>query len=150
MKQILQNLKIGEMELTDVPCPQAGSGRVLIQTRASLISAGTERMLVEFSQANLIQKARQQPEKVKQVLDKMKTDGLMPTLDAVFRKLDEPMPLGYCNAGRVVQAQGSKLKEKIKNILAADTRRLTQTFHLRTSQVKESLRFATRMVKIMQ
>ncbi|TKJ32792.1 MAG: dehydrogenase [Planctomycetes bacterium B3_Pla] len=99
MRQILQHLKTGQMELAEVPCPQVGKGQVLIQTRASLISAGTERMLVEFSQANLIQKARQQPEKVKQVLDKIKTDGLVPTLDAVFRKLDEPLPLGYCSAG---------------------------------------------------
>ena len=91
------------MELAELPCPQAGKGRVLIETRASLISAGTERMLVEFSQANLIQKARQQPDKVKQVLQKIKTDGLMPTLEAVFRKLDEPLPLGYCNAGVVLE-----------------------------------------------
>ena len=94
------------MELTDVPCPAAGHGQILIQTRASLISAGTERMLVEFSQGNLLQKARSQPEKVKQVLDKMKTDGVLPTVEAVFRKLDEPLPLGYCNAGVVVEAGG--------------------------------------------
>ncbi|HYW79556.1 MAG TPA: bi-domain-containing oxidoreductase, partial [Thermoguttaceae bacterium] len=103
MKQILQHLRTGRMELAELPCPQPTAGSVLIQTRASLISAGTERMLVEFSQANLIQKARQQPDKVKQVLDKIKTDGLMPTLDAVFRKLDEPLPLGYCNAGVVLE-----------------------------------------------
>jgi len=90
------------MELAEVPCPQVGRGQVLIQTRASLISAGTERMLVEFSKANLIQKARQQPEKVKQVLDKIKADGILPTLEAVFRKLDQPLPLGYCNAGVVL------------------------------------------------
>ena len=91
------------MKIAEVPCPPVGKGQVLIQSRASLISAGTERMLVEFSKANLIQKARQQPDKVKQVLDKMKTDGLMPTLEAVFRKLDEPLPLGYCNAGVVLE-----------------------------------------------
>ena len=90
------------MELADVPCPQVGKGQVLIKTRMSLISAGTEKMLLEFSQANLIQKARQQPEKVKQALDKIRTDGLMPTLETVFRKLDEPLPLGYCNAGMVL------------------------------------------------
>jgi len=77
-----------------VPVPLAGHGQVLIQTRASLISAGTERMLVEFSQANLLQKARSQPDKVKQVLDKIKTDGLMPTLEAVFSRIDEPLRLG--------------------------------------------------------
>jgi len=103
MKQILQHLRSGEMELAELPCPRPGRGQVLIQTRASVISAGTERMVVEFSQANLLQKARQQPDKVKQVLDKMKTDGLMPTLEAVFRKLDEPLPLGYCNAGVVLE-----------------------------------------------
>ena len=91
------------MELAELPCPRPMRGQVLIKTRASLISAGTERMLVEFSQANLIQKARQQPDKVKQVLDKMRTDGLMPTLEAVFRKLDEPLPLGYCNVGTVLE-----------------------------------------------
>jgi len=103
MRQLLQNLKTGELEIAELPCPLAGPGTLLVQTRASLISAGTERMLVEFSKANLIQKARQQPEKVKQILDKIRTDGLMPTLEAVFRKLDEPLPLGYCSAGVVLE-----------------------------------------------
>jgi predicted dehydrogenase/threonine dehydrogenase-like Zn-dependent dehydrogenase len=102
MRQILQHLRTGELEVADLPAPAARTGAVLIRTRASLISAGTERMLVEFSKANLVQKARQQPERVKQVLDKIRTDGVAPTLEAVFRKLDEPLPLGYCNAGEVV------------------------------------------------
>jgi predicted dehydrogenase/D-arabinose 1-dehydrogenase-like Zn-dependent alcohol dehydrogenase len=110
MKQILQHLNTGKMELAEVPCPSTGRGMVLIQTSRSLISAGTERMLVEFSKGNLIQKARSQPDKVKQVLDKIRTDGLMPTLEAVFRKLDEPLPLGYCNAGRVL-AVGSGVQD---------------------------------------
>ena len=103
MIQVLQHLRSGQLELAEVPDPRPGRGSVLIRTRASVISAGTERMLVEFSKANLIQKARQQPERVQQVLDKIRTDGLMPTLEAVFRKLDEPLPLGYCNAGVVVE-----------------------------------------------
>ncbi len=103
MKQILQHLRSGEMELAEVPAPRPGRGDVLVQTHRSLISAGTERMLVEFSQANLVSKARQQPEKVKQVLDKLRTDGIAPTLEAVFRKLDEPLPLGYCNVGMVLE-----------------------------------------------
>src|SRR5688500_17609814 len=102
MRQILQNLRTGNLELTNVPSPSLGGGTVLIQTTRSVISAGTERMLVEFSQANLFQKARSQPDKVQQVFDKIRTDGLQPTLEAVFRKLDEPLPLGYCNAGRVL------------------------------------------------
>jgi len=103
MKQILQHLKTGRMELAEVPCPPVGPGQVLIRTTVSVISPGTEKMLIEFSKANLLQKARQQPDKVKQVLDKIKTDGLAPTLEAVFRKLDEPLPLGYCHAGVVVE-----------------------------------------------
>lgn len=102
MKQIIQNLKNGDTILEDVPAPQVRKGHVLIRTHRSLVSLGTERMLVEFGKGNLISKARQQPEKVKQVLTKIKTDGLMPTLEAVFNKLDEPMPLGYCNAGEVI------------------------------------------------
>lgn len=102
VKQILQHLRTGELEIAEVPAPVVGKGQVLIQTHRTLISAGTERMLVEFSQANLVQKARQQPEKVKQVLDKLGTDGVLPTVEAVFRKLDEPLPLGYCNSGTVV------------------------------------------------
>jgi NADPH:quinone reductase-like Zn-dependent oxidoreductase len=102
MKQIIQNLKSGLTILEDVPAPEVRSGSVLIRTTHSLVSLGTERMLVEFGKANLIQKARQQPEKVKQVLDKVKTDGLMPTLEAVFNKLEQPMPLGYCNVGEVI------------------------------------------------
>ncbi len=102
MKQIIQDLQSGKTILADVPAPIVKRGSVLIKTRVSLVSLGTERMLVEFGKANLIDKARQQPEKVKQVLDKIKSDGLWPTLDAVFKKLGEPLPLGYCNAGEVV------------------------------------------------
>lgn len=102
MKQIIQSFKTGETILEEVPAPQVSRGRVLIQTTHSLVSLGTERMLVEFGKSNLLSKARQQPDKVKQVLDKIKTDGLMPTLEAVFNKLGEPLPLGYCNVGRVI------------------------------------------------
>ena len=102
MKQIIQDLKSGKTILEEVPVPQVRRGCVLIRSHASLVSLGTERMLVEFGKASLIEKARQQPEKVKQVLDKVKTDGLKPTVEAVLRKLNEPMPLGYCNAGQIV------------------------------------------------
>ena len=102
MKQIIQDLKSGATILEEVPVPQVKAGYVLIQTTRTLVSLGTERMLVEFGKANLIDKARQQPDKVKQVLDKIKTDGLQPTLEAVFNKLGQPLPLGYCNVGKVV------------------------------------------------
>jgi predicted dehydrogenase/NADPH:quinone reductase-like Zn-dependent oxidoreductase len=103
MKQVLQNMRSGVTEVGEVPAPGLGRNQILIQTRASLISAGTEKMLVEFGHASLLAKARSQPDKVKQVLDKIKTDGLLPTLEAVFNKLDEPLPLGYCNAGVVLE-----------------------------------------------
>ena len=77
---------------------------LVVESRATVVSAGTERMLVEFGRANLLDKARQQPDKVRQVLDKVRTDGLAPTLEAVRAKLDAPIPLGYCHAGVVVEA----------------------------------------------
>lgn len=102
MKQIIQDLKSGETILEDVPAPMVRRGAVLIRTHRSLVSLGTERMLVEFGKAGYLEKARQQPEKVKQVLEKIKSDGLRPTIEAVFRKLGEPLPLGYCNVGEVI------------------------------------------------
>jgi predicted dehydrogenase/threonine dehydrogenase-like Zn-dependent dehydrogenase len=102
MKQILQSFKTGITELAELPSPKVKNGQVLIKTTRSLVSLGTERMLVEFGKASLIQKARQQPDKVKMVLDKIKTEGLMPTLETVFNKLEQPLPLGYCNVGKVI------------------------------------------------
>jgi predicted dehydrogenase/threonine dehydrogenase-like Zn-dependent dehydrogenase len=104
VKQVLQHLRTGQIEVADVPCPVVQPGHLLIQTTCSLISAGTERMLVEFGRAGLIAKARAQPEKVRQVLNKIRTDGLLPTLEVVFSRLDEPLPLGYCNVGVVIAA----------------------------------------------
>lgn len=103
MRQVLQNLRSGVTEVGDVPAPGCRPGHLLIVTRRSLISAGTERMLVEFGQASLLAKAKANPERVRQVLDKMRSDGLLPTLEAVFAKLDTLLPLGYCNAGVVVE-----------------------------------------------
>ncbi|WP_417449435.1 bi-domain-containing oxidoreductase [Kordiimonas sp.] len=103
MKQILQDLGSGKTIVADIPMPQVKAGHVLIETLTSLISAGTERMLVDFGRSSYLEKARQQPEKVKMVLDKVKTDGLLPTIDAVRSKLDQPVPMGYSNVGRVVE-----------------------------------------------
>ena len=103
MKQVLQNLKDGHTEVAEVPCPRAGRGQLLIRTTRTLVSAGTERMLVDFGKAGLIDKARQQPDKVRMVIDKIRTDGLMPTLQAVRNKLDQPLTMGYCNIGVVAE-----------------------------------------------
>lgn len=103
MKQILQDLAKGATTVVHAPTPAVSSGHLLINTTCSLISAGTERMLVDFGKASLIDKARQQPEKVKMVLEKVQTDGLLTTVDAVRSKLGQPLPLGYCNVGVVSQ-----------------------------------------------
>ena len=102
MLQIVTNFRTGETKLNEVPAPTLERGHLLIATRRTLVSQGTEKMLVQFGKASLFQKARSQPAKVRHVLDKIRTDGLLPTVEAVFRKLDEPMPLGYCNVGVVI------------------------------------------------
>ena len=103
MKQILQDMAKGGTTVTEAPVPQCSKGHLLISTTTSLISAGTERMLVGFGKASMLDKARQQPEKVKMVLEKVKTDGLLTTYDAVQSKLAQPLPLGYCNVGTVFE-----------------------------------------------
>lgn len=110
MKQLLQSLRNGDTLIADVPAPFASAQQVLIQTQLSLISAGTEKMILDFGKANILNKIRQQPDKVRLVIDKINTDGLLTTLDTVRNKLDEPIALGYCNVGRVI-AVGSGVKE---------------------------------------
>lgn len=104
MRQVLQDLGSGSTMLVEAPAPLVRPGTLLIDTTVTLVSTGTERMLVEFGRAGLISKARQQPEKVKQVLAKVRTDGLMTTVDAVRSKLGQPIALGYCHVGRVREA----------------------------------------------
>jgi predicted dehydrogenase len=103
VKQVLQNLRTGIADVSEVPRPAPGAGQILIHTRTSLLSAGTERMLVEFGRAGWLEKARQQPDKVEATLSKIRTDGLAPTIEAVTRKLDQPLTMGYCNVGEIVE-----------------------------------------------
>lgn len=103
MKQILQDMANGGTSVTLAPAPQVSREHVIINSSVSLISAGTERMLVGFGKASYFEKARQQPEKVRMVLEKVKTDGLMTTIEAVQSKLSQPLPLGYCNVGVVAE-----------------------------------------------
>lgn len=110
MKQILQDMAKGGTTVTEAPVPQCSKGHLLISTTTSLISAGTERMLVGFGKASMLDKARQQPEKVKMVLEKVQTDGLLTTYDAVKSKLAQPLPLGYCNVG-VVHEVGAGVED---------------------------------------
>ncbi|HEY61240.1 MAG TPA: Gfo/Idh/MocA family oxidoreductase [Anaerolineae bacterium] len=102
MKQVIQYFKTGETKVVDVPVPTPKPGMVLVRTGASLVSSGTERMVVEFAEKSLIGKAQSRPDLVRQVLDKAKREGVLTTLDAVMNKLDQPLPLGYSSSGTVV------------------------------------------------
>jgi predicted dehydrogenase/NADPH:quinone reductase-like Zn-dependent oxidoreductase len=102
MKVLLHRLDGGPSSHEEVPTPRAGATRVVVETRATLVSAGTERTIVEFGRGSMLAKARQQPAKVRQVLDKARTEGVAATIDAVRSKLAEPVALGYCHAGIVV------------------------------------------------
>jgi len=108
--QVVQHLRDGAIELLQLPLGAPAAREVLVRTRRSLLSAGTERMLLEFGRAGLIGKARQQPERVRLLLDRLRTDGIGPVLEAAFNKLDEPLPLGYANVGDVV-AVGNAVSE---------------------------------------
>src|SRR5258708_15902932 len=106
MKQIVQSARSGKLELTEVPAPQVRPGHLLVATRASLISAGTERMVVDFARKSLAGKARSRPDLVRKTLDKAQPDGIAATFRAVLARLDEPLPLGYSPAGEIVAIGG--------------------------------------------
>lgn len=102
MKQLLQNLKSGKTSVEEVPVPTPQPGQALVRVAASLVSAGTERMLVEFAEKSLVGKARSRPDLARQMLDKAKREGILPTVQAAFNRLDQPLPLGYSSAGTIV------------------------------------------------
>ena len=104
MKQLWQNISTGKASVVDVPAPRAGSGHILVRVVASLISAGTERTVVEFAEKNLLQKAMARPDLVRQVVEKAKREGWLSTIEAARKKLDSEMVLGYSNAGVVIDA----------------------------------------------
>ena len=110
MKQIFQDLKNGNLLVEDIPIPRSSDDELIIKTTCSLISPGTERYLISFGQDNFLDKAKKNPDKVKQVIDKVSSDGLLPTLKSVNNKLSEPLPLGYCNVGLVTEV-GKNIKD---------------------------------------
>src|SRR3984893_15792425 len=102
MKQVLQYRRSGATRVVEVPAPLVPGGGLLVQNQWSLISPGTERMLVEGSGANLLNTARQRPDLVRQVLDKAARDGIAATVESVRSRLDVAIPLGYSCAGTVL------------------------------------------------
>lgn len=133
MKQLLQDISNGQTLINDVPIPSIGSEELLIQTSMTLISTGTEKMLVDFGQANIFSKALQQPEKAKQALEKMSVDGIYPTLKAINNKLSDPLPLGYCNVGTV-----EKIGANVNNFKIGD-RVVSNGFHAEYVCVSKNL-----------
>ena len=103
MKQVIQNFKTGELKVVDVPVPSVGPGGVLVRNQYSLVSAGTEKMVMEFAKKSLIGKAKEKPELVKQVISKAKREGIIGTFRTAMSRLDVPMPLGYSSAGIVTE-----------------------------------------------
>ena len=102
MLQVFQDLRNGNLLVENVPMPtKAGKGQLLIETSVSLISTGTERMLTSFAKAGVVGKMKQQPDS-KEVIEKAKVDGIVETLEAVKSKLDDLLPMGYCNVGTVI------------------------------------------------
>ena len=120
MKALVQSLRNGKTTLVDVPMPGLNSGSVLIQTSQTLVSLGTEKMLVNFGKGTVFQKAKQQPDKVKEVLAKVKTDGLASTISAVKNKLEQPIPLGYCNVGTVIEVGRDVTEFKVGDRVASN------------------------------
>lgn len=117
MKQVLQNLRSGETQVVEVPVPKAQPGMALVKTAASLVSAGTERMLVDFASKSLLGKARSRPDLARQVIDKARREGLLTTAEAAFNRLDQPLALGYSSSGTIIGLgsgmQGFKVGQRV-------------------------------------
>jgi predicted dehydrogenase/threonine dehydrogenase-like Zn-dependent dehydrogenase len=108
LKQIIQNLSSGLTRIENVPAVSSSRSNITILSSCSLVSQGTEKMLVGFGRSGIIQKVQQQPDKVRQVIEKIKTDGFLTTLESVQRKLDQPLALGYSNVG-IIHSIGDKV-----------------------------------------
>src|SRR5262245_11475188 len=103
MQQVVQSIKDGSTQVRTVPDPLCGRGQVLVRNVTSLVSAGTERYVVDLAKKSLLGKARARPDQVRRVLQKARQEGAIATLQQVLAKLDEPIGLGYASAGVVLE-----------------------------------------------
>jgi len=135
MKQLFLMVNDGSVKLIDTPPPTVKDNYVLVETHYSVVSAGTERMLASFGSKNIIQKALERPEQVKKVLEKMSTDGILTTVESVFSRLNEPMPIGYSGVGRVIEC-GRGVTEVEKGDIVAMA---GQAYHSEINRVNRNL-----------
>lgn len=120
MQQVVQDIRRGKLSVMRVPDPIPPPGQVLIANAASVISAGTEKMVMDLASKSLLGKARERPDHVRRVLEKIRTEGLIPTIRAVMNKLDEPMKMGYASAGMVIAAGAGVQEYKVGDRVASN------------------------------
>jgi predicted dehydrogenase/D-arabinose 1-dehydrogenase-like Zn-dependent alcohol dehydrogenase len=125
----------GSVKLIDTPIPRVKDNHVIVETLYSAVSAGTERGLIAFGSKNLIQKAKERPDQVKKVLEKMSTDGILTTIDAAFTRLKEPMPLGYSGVGKVIECGRGVTEVEVGDLVAM----AGQAYHSEVNRVNKNL-----------
>ena len=123
MKQLIYSFSDGKIVAEDLPVPKCGENGLIIESTHSLISSGTEKMLIDFGRSGYLEKIKKQPEKAKQVINKIKNDGLKSTLNAVSNKMNSLNQIGYCNVGKVIE-----VGEKVKDLSIGD-RVISNSFH---------------------
>ncbi|QSQ07956.1 Myo-inositol 2-dehydrogenase [Koleobacter methoxysyntrophicus] len=135
MKQLFLMVNDGSVKLIDTPIPRVKDNHVIVETLYSAVSAGTERGLIAFGSKNLIQKAKERPDQVRKVLEKMSTDGILTTIDAAFTRLKEPMPLGYSGVGKVIECGRGVTEVEVGDLVAM----AGQAFHSEINRVNKNL-----------
>lgn len=102
MKQVVQNLDSGDIQILEMPLSSLKLGRLLVRNACSLVSIGTERIMVEFAKKNILAKAKARPDLIREVLEKARQEGVLTTLEIVRNRLNQPLALGYSCAGVVI------------------------------------------------
>lgn len=135
MKQLFLMVNDGTVKLIETPAPTVKDNHVIVETLYTVISAGTERSLTNFGSKNLIQKALERPDQVKKVLEKIYTDGVLSTIENVFSRLNEPMPMGYSGVGKVIACGKGVTEVEVGDIVAM----AGQAYHSEVNRVNKNL-----------